>query len=297
MAEFRAQRVLVIHAGALGDFVLIWPLLRALLRDKADVRLVAASSHIALARRVLDVDGVGSEHAPVARLWGDPRPEDAEWWRRRLDGHDREVAICFLQADSVLVRNIQRLCGSRDILAVDQPGSDSRRRLWRLADVENLGTVEAADRNGATRAVLYTGAGGRAKLWPMTRWLELAGALASGGRWANVQLLAGVVEREWLTTREREAFGQAGGFFCDDACRLVDHLETAAVFVGADTGPTHLSAQVGVPTIALFGPTDPAVWTPIGPRVRVIRAADGDLQRLSPAEVARAVHDAAVAGF
>ena len=41
-------------------------------------------------------------------------------------------------------------------------------------------------------------------------------------------------------------------------------------FVGCDTGPTHLAAQLGVPTIALFGPTDPAVWAPVGPRVRVI---------------------------
>lgn len=44
----------------------------------------------------------------------------------------------------------------------------------------------------------------------------------------------------------------------------------AALFVGADTGPTHLAAAAGTPTVALFGPTDPARFGPVGPRVRVL---------------------------
>lgn len=46
----------------------------------------------------------------------------------------------------------------------------------------------------------------------------------------------------------------------------------AALFVGADTGPTHLAAAAGTPTVALFGPTDPARFGPVGPRVRILRA-------------------------
>lgn len=46
----------------------------------------------------------------------------------------------------------------------------------------------------------------------------------------------------------------------------------AALFVGADTGPTHLAAAAGVPTVALFGPSDPARFRPLGPRVSVLRA-------------------------
>lgn len=44
----------------------------------------------------------------------------------------------------------------------------------------------------------------------------------------------------------------------------------AALFVGADTGPTHLAAAAGAPTVALFGPTDPGRFGPVGPRVRVL---------------------------
>ena len=49
----------------------------------------------------------------------------------------------------------------------------------------------------------------------------------------------------------------------------------AALFVGADTGPTHLAAAAGTPTVALFGPTDPARFGPVGPRVRVLRDGTG----------------------
>ena len=49
----------------------------------------------------------------------------------------------------------------------------------------------------------------------------------------------------------------------------------AALFVGADTGPTHLAAAAGTPTVALFGPTDPARFGPVGPRVRILRDGGG----------------------
>jgi heptosyltransferase-1 len=45
----------------------------------------------------------------------------------------------------------------------------------------------------------------------------------------------------------------------------------ATLFVGADTGPTHLAAAAGVPTLALFGPTPPERYGPVGPRTAVLR--------------------------
>ncbi len=49
----------------------------------------------------------------------------------------------------------------------------------------------------------------------------------------------------------------------------------ASLFVGADTGPTHLAAAAGTPTIALYGPTDPVRFGPVGPRVRILRDGSG----------------------
>ena len=52
---------------------------------------------------------------------------------------------------------------------------------------------------------------------------------------------------------------------------LYRELTQARLFIGNDSGPSHLAGIMGLPTVALFGPTDPAIWKPLGPKVQVIR--------------------------
>jgi ADP-heptose:LPS heptosyltransferase len=52
---------------------------------------------------------------------------------------------------------------------------------------------------------------------------------------------------------------------------LAGVLSQFDVFLGHDSGVSHLAALMGTPTVALFGPTDPARWAPRGPAVTVIR--------------------------
>ena len=60
-------------------------------------------------------------------------------------------------------------------------------------------------------------------------------------------------------------------------------LARCDLYVGNDAGPSHLAGLAGAPTLALFGPTDPERWRPLGPRVTVLRRAP--LERLEVAEV------------
>ena len=52
------------------------------------------------------------------------------------------------------------------------------------------------------------------------------------------------------------------------------------IFVGHDSGVSHLAAAAGASCILLFGPTDPAIWAPLNENARVIRAPNGDFIRL-----------------
>ncbi len=51
---------------------------------------------------------------------------------------------------------------------------------------------------------------------------------------------------------------------------LAQLLQTGVAYIGNDSGPTHLAAFLQLPTIALFGPSDPGRWAPVGHRVKVI---------------------------
>jgi ADP-heptose:LPS heptosyltransferase len=52
---------------------------------------------------------------------------------------------------------------------------------------------------------------------------------------------------------------------------VAHHLQQCRCYLGNDSGITHLAAMLGVPTVAIFGPTDPKIWRPMGPFVKVIQ--------------------------
>ena len=59
----------------------------------------------------------------------------------------------------------------------------------------------------------------------------------------------------------------------DGLAELACWLAGARLYIGNDSGITHLAAAVGTPVLALFGPTDPAIWCPAGAHVRWMRFA------------------------
>jgi ADP-heptose:LPS heptosyltransferase len=56
-----------------------------------------------------------------------------------------------------------------------------------------------------------------------------------------------------------------------DLTTLAGALSHAAKFIGHDSGVTHIAASLGVITTALFGPTDPGRWAPLGSHVTIIQ--------------------------
>lgn len=72
-------------------------------------------------------------------------------------------------------------------------------------------------------------------------------------------------------------------------------VETAAVlsvcdaYVGNDSGITHLASALERPMVALFGPTEPALWGPRGPHVTILRKADAQMTSIPVDEVEQAL--------
>jgi heptosyltransferase-3 len=72
-------------------------------------------------------------------------------------------------------------------------------------------------------------------------------------------------------------------------CDLAALLSLCAAYLGNDSGVTHLAAAAGTPAVALFGPTDPAVWGPRGPRATILRGEQGRLESISVEMVVEAL--------
>jgi len=117
-------------------------------------------------------------------------------------------------------------------------------------------------------AILNPGAGWGAKRWPAERYGLVARELADRDMKSIVNFGPG----EEALARETEAasLGSAVALQCSIS-ELIALTRRAELFIGGDTGPLHLAAALGVPVVAIFGPTDPARNGPYGTKSIVLR--------------------------
>ena len=113
---------------------------------------------------------------------------------------------------------------------------------------------------------------GAFKRWPPERFGRLARRLVR--RWkASILITWGPRERP-LAMKAAAAAGRSAVVSppTHNVRELAELLRQADLFIGADTGPMHIAAALGVPVVALFGPKDPVLHGPYGERTRVVRA-------------------------
>ena len=110
--------------------------------------------------------------------------------------------------------------------------------------------------------VLQPGAGSTVKVWP--GFADLARRMRAARR--PLVVLAGPADGSVVDALLTDGSLDEASLARDwPLPRIAALFALARVAVGNDSGPTHLAAAVGCPTVAVFGPTDPAVWAPIGP--------------------------------
>ncbi|MEY2499299.1 MAG: heptosyltransferase, partial [Verrucomicrobiota bacterium] len=143
-------------------------------------------------------------------------------------------------------------------------------------------------RNAAQPVVaLHPGSGSETKNWPIENWRKAGDYLLARGR--DLFVVSGeadeervrVLESGWSTERVRFAKHLP-------LPQLAALLENS-IFVGHDSGISHLAAAVDARCILLFGPTEPAIWAPANEKVTVLQAPDGNLRVLGLEPVAAAL--------
>ena len=139
--------------------------------------------------------------------------------------------------------------------------------------------------------MLALGASNVSKSWPPERFELLARALLEEDlKGARVVLIGSPAESEELNQplakrlniRNVETVALAGKRDLLGAAAL---MQRAKLYIGNDTGPSHIAAAVGAPTLVLFGPSDERFYGPRGPHARAVRG------ELSPDDIKRAGYD------
>jgi ADP-heptose:LPS heptosyltransferase len=118
--------------------------------------------------------------------------------------------------------------------------------------------------------LFHPGSGGEAKCWPRERYLGLARALRRNGILPT--FILGEAEQERWGREAIDALKDEFPWYLHMGLfELSERMRRARLYLGNDSGVSHLAAAVGVPTYAIFGPSDDVQWRPHGPAVHVIR--------------------------
>lgn len=290
--ESDCKHALIIHGGALGDFVMTLRVVAALRMSGAThIGFMGRSEFMDLANRggvdeFIDLHTGGchalfSEHALLPPEFSD-----------RLAKFTLVVDM-LAGPESPLPRRFGRL-GVPRVLAIDprpRPGwsghvSDQWLDDLRIAGVNanaglpriecDRGLVAAARDElleaTATKgriALIHPGSGSPTKCWPIDSFLQVIHSLRAAN-W-GVVVLIGPVELERLAPADLARLRCAAPTVENRPLNLfADLLAASDLFIGNDSGVSHLAAALGVPMVAIFGPTPPAIWRPLGPCVTVV---------------------------
>jgi heptosyltransferase-1 len=118
-------------------------------------------------------------------------------------------------------------------------------------------------------ALMTPGAGWGAKRWPAERFGAVARVLGDLGLSTIVNYGPG--EKELADAVLASSGGAAQALACSIG-ELMALTRRARIFIGGDTGPTHLAAALGVPVVGIYGPTDPGRNGPMGGPSFVLRS-------------------------
>ncbi len=188
------------------------------------------------------------------------------------------IALWMSDPNGIVRANLARW-GAEEVVYVSQLRSGQHAALQLMASIDHwgldapvtprleLGELVSQVEGPCPEVLVHPGSGSAAKNWPLENFLEVAYRLR--GRELEVAFLLGPVE-------EAQGIGQAlsstpfrvlRGL---SIVRVAYLLSRARAYVGNDSGISHLSGLVGCPTVAVFGSTDPAVWSPLGAQVKVL---------------------------
>jgi heptosyltransferase-2 len=280
-------KILVIRGGAIGDFILTLPALSALRRQFPHTHLeLIGYPHIAdlaVASRIVDrVRSIESRSlAGFFARHGELSDELADYFSTF------DIIVSYLyDPDKIFQTNVARCSRAQFIVGRHRPDEAEKIHATTvfLKPLERLAIFEAdpvprlsINSQSSTRNLLaiHPGSGSERKNWPERNWSELLARLRDETDW-NFLLVAGEAEMARVRKLAQDLTPTRVQIAEDlSLVELAERLSKSTLFVGHDSGISHLAAAVDLPGIILWGHTNEEIWRPKNPQMKVLQSAKG----------------------
>lgn len=294
------EKVLVIHQGALGDLVLNFPALVSLKNEKkAFVALLCSGELGKIAHELNVVDAHFSlESARFCSLFHE---EMTPVVKEFISDYDTIILISF---SDVIEGHLRQNHGGKVHKISPRPQvedethvaqyiikqlqakgllDDCGLRIWdtecnvfkppgaTLRQIQNLKSKIRGLRE-KNLIIMHPGAGSSRKRWPVEKFIQAA-TIIKGMNLGKVVFVVGPAESDLRPCIKARLKGDFRVYEVYDLSHVMALVRQARCFVGNDSGVTHLAAFIGTPTVAIFGPSSPKRWSPVGRATNVLRGA------------------------
>lgn len=297
--KLEVQSVLVIHQGALGDFILALPALETLRQALPQARSVIMGYPRILelvekrfyAEEILSIDQKGMATFFVQEGSLD---FDLSQFFKTFD----LIVVFGRDGNETVIGNLKRVCQGQILPIHSSPPwdgkvhftdhllkqfaqhgfsvSESNPKLH-LKDSDQEWANDFWKKKGVTLEersrviILHPGSGSKRKVWPLDRFLNLAHTLRNH-LGSKIFIVLGPAEglevQKAFEEKESNSFILGKGL---TLLQLASVMEGCWFFIGNDSGISHMAAALGLPSLVIFGPTDERVWSPKGEKTSVVR--------------------------
>ena len=294
------HRMAIVHQGALGDFLLALPAIEGFAARFPGLKIdfLCKPEHFSLISSRPYAGSCTPQDGPALS----PFYHEDLWMNSPLPPflQDRDAILVFGRKSSrILADRLSRRIPRpvHHIQSFPDLGSGSRHvSAFILDQVRRIGwfppafhfpaaVVESSHKDAAeirewlaqggfgedNRPILiHPGSGGRRKIWPLARWWSLLHCLHNRRIPVLMSLGPADGELEFFALEARKL----GTLAVRDLSlrRLGALLEECRMYIGSDSGVSHLAGLTCIASVVIFGPTDPEVWAPRGPDVRIVRS-------------------------
>lgn len=290
------KRVLIVHQGAIGDFILSLPAIASLREhyQKAHFEIAGFPKILSLAYgryyadKVISIDG---------KEWAMLYMERPIFSQRLVDYLSMfDLGVIFTaNPNPIFVKNLKRagLQHFLQIRTLPSNGEQIHITDYILSSLNRIGLnassmyprlyltksdrlfaegflKEVGIRGDKTLIAIHPGSGGKKKVWMPERFVRLVYRLSQKLE-ATFLIISGPADECFVETLLLHISSLDPILIKNlPLPHVASIIERCGIYIGNDSGITHMAASLAVPTIAIYGPTDPEIWGPRGPHVSIL---------------------------